>query len=106
MTLAFNSTSRYLNNFLNIDYSYFERMVNQIYPPKIQLNTVNTSVTEATFLDGHHSISKDFDSSKIYDKRDDFDFYIVNFSLFSWRCSTLSFLRSVYLSAYKNCSSM
>ena len=30
---AFNSTSRYLGDLLNIDNRYFEGMVNQIYPP-------------------------------------------------------------------------
>ena len=43
------------------------------------LNKANTSDTEAPFLDLHLSISKSFVSSKIYDKRDDFDFDIVNF---------------------------
>ena len=32
---AFNSTSRYLDDLLNIDNSYFEGMVNQIYPPEL-----------------------------------------------------------------------
>ena len=36
-------------------------------------------MTEAPFLDLHLSISNGFVSSKIYDKRDDFDFDIVNF---------------------------
>ena len=35
--------------------------------------------TEAPFLDLHLSISNGFVSSKIYDKRDDFDFDIVKF---------------------------
>ena len=54
-------------------------MVNRIYPPELQLNKANTSDTEAPFLDLHLSISNGFVSSKIYDKRDDFDFDIVNF---------------------------
>ena len=54
-------------------------MVNRIYPPELQLNKANTSDTEAPFLDLHLSISNRFVSSKIYDKRDDFDFDIVNF---------------------------
>ena len=54
-------------------------MVNQIYPPELQLNKANTSDTEAPLLDLHLSISNGFVSSKIYDKRDDFDFDIVNF---------------------------
>ena len=54
-------------------------MVNRIYPRELQLNIANTSHTEAPFLDLHLSISNGFVSSKIYDKRDDFDFNIVNF---------------------------
>ena len=76
---AFKSTSRYLDNLLNIDNPYFESMVNRIYPPELQLNKANTSDTEALFLDLHLSSSNGFVSSKIYDKRDDFDFDIVNF---------------------------
>ena len=74
---AFNSTSRYLD--LNIDNPYFEGMVNQIYPSELQLDKANTSDTEAPFLDLHLSISNGFVSPNIYDKRDDFDFDIVNF---------------------------
>ena len=76
---AFKSTSRYLYDLLNIDNSYFEGMVNRIYPPELQLNKANTSDTEALFLDLHLSISNGFVSSKIYDKRDDFDFDVVDF---------------------------
>ena len=35
---AFSSTSRYLDDLLNIDNPYFEGMVNQIYPPELQFN--------------------------------------------------------------------
>ena len=76
---AFKSTSRYLDGLLNIDNPYFEGMVNRIYPPELQLNKAYTSDTEAPFLDLLLSISNGFVSSKIYDKRDDFDFDIVNF---------------------------
>ena len=71
--------SRYLDDLLNIDNAYFEGMVNQIYPPELQLNKVNTWDTEAPFLDLHLSNSNGFISSKIYDKLEDFDFDIVNF---------------------------
>ena len=76
---AFNPTSRYLDDLLNIDNPYFEGMVNRIYPSELQLNKANTSDTEAPFLDLHLSISNGFVSYKIYDKRNDFDFDIVNF---------------------------
>ena len=46
---AFKSTSRNLDDLLNIDNPYFEGMVNRIYPPELQLNKADTSDTEATF---------------------------------------------------------
>ena len=55
-------------------------MVSQIYPSELQLYQANTSDTEAAFLELHLSTSNDIVSSKIYDKRDDFDFEIVNFT--------------------------
>ena len=76
---ALKSTSRYLDDLLNIDDPYFEGMVNRIYPPELQLTKDNTSDIEAPFLDLHLFISNGFVSSKIYDKRDDFDSDIVNF---------------------------
>ena len=69
---AFNSTPRYLNDLLNIDNSYFEGMVSQIYPSELQLNKAYTSDTESPFLDLHLSISNGFISSKIYYKRNDY----------------------------------
>ena len=62
-----------------IDNNFFNSMVNRIYPSELRLNKANVSDTEASFLDLHLSISDGFVHTKIYDKRDDFDFDIVNF---------------------------
>ena len=59
-------------------------MVNTIYPKELQLNQTNTSDTKAPFLDLCLSISNDIISSKLYDKRDDFSFDIVNFSVLNF----------------------
>ena len=53
--------------------------VKQIYSSELQWNKANSSNTEAPFLDLHLTISDGFVSSKMYDKRNDFDFDIVNF---------------------------
>ena len=53
-------------------------MVDRIYPAELQLNKVNSSDTEAPFLDLNLSISNNTVSTKIYDKRDYFDFDILN----------------------------
>ena len=76
---AFNTTSRYLDNILNINNVYFDNMVGHIYPSELQLIKANTSDTEAAFLNLHLSISIDIVSTKINDKRDEFDFETVNF---------------------------
>ena len=48
---AFNSTSRYLDDLLNIDNNFSDSMVNRIYPSELQLKKTNVSDTEASFLD-------------------------------------------------------
>ena len=78
---AFNTTSRYLDDILDINNVYFDNMVSQIYPSELPLNKTYTSDTEAAFLDLQLSISNDIVSTKIYDQRNDFDFNIVNFPI-------------------------
>ena len=68
----FKISSKYLDLVLKtIDKSV--DMVSQIYHPALQLNKANTFDTEATFLDLHLSIPNVIVSTKVYDKRDDFD---------------------------------
>ena len=66
-------------------------MVDRIYPTKLQLNRANSSDTEAPFLELNLCISTGTISTKLYDKRDDFDFDIVNFPFLDgdvpWRTS-------------------
>ena len=76
---ALNSTSRYLDDLLKIDNPYFEQMVGQIYPTELQVNKTNIFATEVPYLDLNLAIINGIVSSKIYDKRDYFDFEIVNF---------------------------
>ena len=74
---AFSSTSRYLDDLMNIDNTYFDGLISQIYapsfhplshpPPELQLNKANSSDTEAAFLDLHLSIVDGFVSCKIYE---------------------------------------
>ena len=60
---AFGSTSRYLDHLFNIDNTYFDDLIIQIYPTpppppvppkkKLQLNKANSSYTKAAFWDLH-----------------------------------------------------
>ena len=53
-------------------------MVGQIYPSELQLNKANSFNTEAPILDMNLSKANGIDSSKNYDKRDDFNFEIYS----------------------------
>ena len=78
---AFNTrTCRYLDDILDINNIYVDNMVSKICPAGLHVTKANTSDTEASFFDLHLLISNDIVSTKIYDKRDDFDFGIVNFT--------------------------
>ena len=46
---AFNTTSRYFDDILNINNVYFDNMLSQVYPSELQLKKANTSDTEAAF---------------------------------------------------------
>ena len=48
---ALNTTSKYLDDEFNINNVFFDNMVSQIYPSKLQLNKANTSDTKAAFFD-------------------------------------------------------
>ena len=66
---AFNTTSRYVDDILNIHVFNisFDNMVRKLYPAELQLNKANTSDTEASFFYLHLFISNDIVSTKIYD---------------------------------------
>jgi hypothetical protein len=81
LILAFKNTSRYLDDIFNLDNSYFDQMVSNIYPfpTELQLNKTNSWNLTTSFLDLHITIKNNSIHMKIYDKRDDFDSGIVNY---------------------------
>ena len=68
-----------MDDLLNIDNDFFDSMVNRIYPSELQLNKANVSDTEALFFIYIYLYRMVLLRLKFYDKRDDFDFDIVNF---------------------------
>ena len=76
---AFNNTSRYLDDILNMNNDFFDRMVHEIYPKELTLTKSSSETTHATFLDLDIHLLEGKCVTKIYDKRDDFDFDIINF---------------------------
>ena len=77
---AFNFTYRYIDDVLSINNSRFAEFLPLIYPPELQVKETTDTASSASFLD----LYLEFDdsgqlSTKIYDKRDDFNFKIINF---------------------------
>ena len=81
---SFNSTSRYLDDLLNIHNPYFSQMVSQIYSTELQLNKANRSDTEAPLMNLDLSITNGIVSTKNYDKRDDFNSEWLIFHFLMW----------------------
>lgn len=76
---AFNNTSRYLDDIFNINNPFFPNFIHQIYPSELTLNKANQSDVRSSFLDLDLHLEKGRIISKIYDKRDDFNFETVNY---------------------------
>ena len=75
----FNRTSRYIDDILNLDNPCFEKYIDKIYPKELILNKTNVSSTDVSFLDLHLTLNNNVLKTSLYDKRDDFNFDIVNF---------------------------
>jgi CO dehydrogenase/acetyl-CoA synthase alpha subunit len=69
-----------MNYVLSINNSRFAEFLPLIYPPELEVKETTETASSASFLD----LYLEFDdsgqlSTKIYDKRDDFNFKIINF---------------------------
>ena len=74
-TTAFNFTYRYIDDVLSINNSRFVEFFPLIYHPELEVNKTTDTTPSAWFLDLFDSGQI---STKIYDKRDDFNFKIIN----------------------------
>jgi hypothetical protein len=73
-------TYRYIDDVLSINNSRFAEYFPLIFPPELEIKETTYTASSASFLD----LCLDLDdsgqlSTKIYDKRDDFNFKIINF---------------------------
>ena len=87
-----------LNNHKFSDYVY------DIYPVELEIKETTDDQYHSSFLDLLLEIDKDGRLRvKIYDKRDDFNFDIVNFP-FLCGMSSITILWGLYISTYSLCS--
>ena len=76
----FNVTYRYIDYVLSINNPDFENYLSQMYPSELEIKDTTESNTSASYLDLLLSIGRDGQlCTSLYDKRDDFNFYIANF---------------------------
>ena len=76
----FNKTDRYIDDLLSLDNPKFKDFVGEIYPAELELKKTNESDMSAPYLDLLINIEPNNSIyCKLYDKRDDFNFDIVNF---------------------------
>ena len=80
----FNLTYRYIDDALSINNPEFKNYLGQMYPAELEIKDTTESNTSASYLDLLLSIGRDGQlHTSIYDKRDDFNFHITNFSFLS-----------------------
>ena len=93
---CFNYTFRYIDDVLSLNNPNFENYLHRMYPPELEIKNTTISSNSASYLD----LLLEYDqnkTSRLYDKRDDFNFPIVNFPfLYSNIPSSLSY--GVYIS--------
>ena len=88
LTRSFNFTFRYIDEVLSLNNSRFCDFVDRIYPIELEIRDTTDTDRSASYLDLHLEIdSEGHLRRKLYDRRDDFNFPIVNFTFI---CSNIS----------------
>ena len=84
LAISFNSTFRYIDDVLSLNNSKFGDYVERIYPIELEIKDTTDTVKSASYLDLHLEIDNEGRlKTKLYDKRDNFSFPIVNFPFLS-----------------------
>ena len=77
---SFNFTFRYIDDVLSLNNSRFGHFVGRIYPIELGIKDTTDTDRSASYLDLHLEIDSEGRlRTKLYDKRDVFNFPIVNF---------------------------
>jgi len=72
--------SRYIDDLLVINnFNHMDTHMLEIYPPELELSPDKTNGTSVNFLDLTLTVDNNVIATRLYDKRDAFDFPIVNF---------------------------
>ena len=81
---TFESSFRYMNDVLSLNNSWFGDYLHRIYPNELEVKDTTDTQRSASYLVLHIEIDNGWRlKRKLYDKRDDFTFPIVNFPFIS-----------------------
>jgi hypothetical protein len=77
---SFNYSFRYIDDVLSLNNPRFGDYLHLIYPKELEIKDTTQTPKSASYLDLHLEIDAGGKlNTKLYDKRDDFNFPIVNF---------------------------
>ena len=77
---SFNLTYRYIDDVLSLNNSKFSDYIDSIYPDELEIKDTTDASNFSNYLDLCLEVDENHRlSTKIYDKRDDFNFSVVNF---------------------------
>ena len=81
---SFNFTYRYIDDVLSLNNPKFSDYLHQIYPDELEIKDTTDSRKSASYLDIHLEMdNKGKLCTSLFDKRDDFNFPIINFPVLS-----------------------
>ena len=75
----FNFTFCYTDDLISLNNTVFEKYLDKIYPTELSITKETKSDKEASYLDLLITIKDAKFHTKLYDKRDDFNFRVVNY---------------------------
>ena len=79
----FNFTYRYLDDVLSLKNTKFAEYLEFIYPRELEIKETTETAASSSYLDCYLYIDNGKLTTRLYDKRDDFNFPIVNFPFLS-----------------------
>ena len=79
----FNFTYRYIDDVLSLKNTKFAEYLEFIYPRELEIKETTETSASSSYLDCYLYIDNGKLTTRLYDKRDDFNFPIVNFPFLS-----------------------
>jgi hypothetical protein len=96
---SLNFTFRYIDDVLSLNNSRFGDFVDRVYPIEFEIKDTTYTDRSASYLDLHLEIDSEGRlRTKLYDKRDDFNFPIVKFPFICSNIPAATCIWSIYLS--------